>query len=149
MSAGHELDWDGHGPEGVPHILHAAASSLQWASPPSHPKLSYEIALRARTCVPPSAGFRTATLATSLDACAFPNPFKSDCQVTEGRTVVFQTDQSCQVSRRLRRNCAMLHLRGPIRAPMDACAVAADNVRHTCPPPGHHLPAWRPWLLGS
>lgn len=50
--------------------------------------------------MPPStlpAGFRTATLATSLDTCAFPNPFKSACDVTAGRTIVFETDQSCQV----------------------------------------------------
>lgn len=44
-------------------------------------------------------GFRTATLATSLDTCAFPNPFKSNCNVTAGRTIAFETDQSCQVRR--------------------------------------------------
>lgn len=43
------------------------------------------------------AGFRTATLATSLDTCAFPNPFKSTCNATAGRTIAFETDQSCQV----------------------------------------------------
>ena len=50
------------------------------------------------TWIPPLSGFRTATLATSLDTCAFPNPFKSNCNVTAGRTVAFETDQSCQVS---------------------------------------------------
>ena len=42
-------------------------------------------------------GYRAATMVTGLDACAFPTPFKAACGSTAGRTIAFETHQSCLV----------------------------------------------------